>query len=267
MKSLRHLAFVLVAAFAVPAHASVDIANIDPTLKELKFGQGFDAIGDWIGKRLDRIYLPRIARASDANERARLRARREQEVLLMKNAEVIFDGRETGLDGSIIGSEFGVGTEESLFTYKEGLETHYFFMLRGKLWKYGRTLDAGPSYLERVGTFQQVVGAPVNMADEPDGNGGRRMLSVTWKNAGFDVRLVNRRMVYGADLLLIEDRGVAAELTALREKAKKPGLGGVDPSMDEFLLDDPDNYGNPPPDKTPKPDPGKGKGKGKGQPK
>lgn len=243
----RLACIVLLAGLAAPARADVDLEVIDPTLKELKFGQDFEAISEWIGKRLDKVYLPRIARTSDANERARLRARRDQEVVLMKNAESRFDGRVTGFEASIIAGEFGVGTGESMFSYKEGAETHFFFMHDDKLWKYARVMLDGPSFLSRVATFQNAFGTPVNMSDESDGEGGRRMTSAVWKNAGFDVRLLNGRVVYGSDLLVIEDRGVAQTLVGLREKAKKPGLGGVDPSIDAFLLDDPDTYGAPPP--------------------
>jgi|GEM_PF-1503324 len=251
------VACALMLGMATPARADVDLEIIDPTLKDLQFGQNFGAISDWIGKRLDKVYLPRIARTSDANERARLRARRDQEIVLMRNAEVQFDGRDTGLGASIIAGEFGVGTDESLFSYKEGAETHYFFMHDDKLWKYARVMIDGPTFLGRVATFQNAFGAPTNMTDESDGAGGRSMLSAVWKNAGFDLRLINRRVVYGGDLFVIEDRGVATQLAGLREKAKRPGLGGVDPSVDAFLLDDPDTYGAPPPKVDPPVDPKK----------
>ena len=116
-----------------------------------------------------------------------------------------------------------------------------------KLWKYARVLVDGPTFLERVAAFQSAFGAPVNMSDESNGEGGRRMMSALWKNAGFDMRVMNRRVVYGGDLFVVEDRSVATHLADLRQKAKKPGLGGVDPSVDAFLLDDPDTYGAPPP--------------------
>jgi len=242
----QHVACLLLIALALPARADVDLEVIDPTLKDLKFGQDFEAVSEWVGKRLDKVYLPRIARATDANERARLRARRDQEIVLMRNTEVLFDGRDTGFEASIVASEFGVGTNESMFSYKEGAETHFFLMHSGKLWKYARVLPDSPSFIGRVTSFQSAFGAPSNMSDESDGEGGRRMLSAIWKNAGFDLRLSNRRMVYGGDLFVIEDRTVATSLAGLREKARKPGLGGVDPSVDAFLLDDPDTYGAPP---------------------
>lgn len=244
-------------ASGAPARAPVDLTVIDPSLPELGFGRGFEAIAEWIGRRLDRVYLPRIAKATDGNERARLKARRDQEVALMENAEAVFDGRRTGFETSIVASEVGVGTEESLYMYKEGAETHYFFMHQDKLWKYGRALAEGPTYLGRVASYQQRFGEPLATSDESDGAGGRRLLSVTWKNAGFDVRLVDKRTVYGTDLLLVEDRSVALRIAAARaaKDGKVGGLGGVSPSLESFLLDDPDTYGAPPaPDAEAAPD-------------
>lgn len=247
--ALACLSMLATSGTGAHARAAVDLRVIDPTLPALAFGQGFEAIAEWIGKRLDRVYLPRIASATDGNERARLKARREQEIVLMQNAEAIFDGRNTGYELSIVASEFGVGTEESMFVYKEGNETHFFFMHQGRLWKYGRALPEGPSYLGRVASYQDAFGAPVASTDESDGAGGRRLLSVTWKTAGFDVRLIDKRTVYGTDLIVVEDRVVAQRIAAARaEKDKKVGgLGGVSPSLESFLLDDPDTYGAPPP--------------------
>lgn len=256
------LAVLAVLGGAGGARAAVNLEIVDPQLEELAFGADFEAIAAWVGKRLDKVYLPRIANAPDANERARLRARREQEIVLLRNAEVRFDGRQTGFEVSIIANEFGVGTDESMYRYKEGLETHYFFMHQGKLWKYARALSDGPTFAARYTAFQNAFGVPVEVGDEPDGKGGRTIVAATWKSAGFDVRLVNRRTIYGLDLFVIEDREKAVELVALRQQAHKPGLGGVSDSLEDFLLEDPDAYGTPPkPTDDPPPDAKKGKGK------
>lgn len=250
-------ALALALTLSLPARADLDYSVVDPDLKELKFGAGFEAVSQWIGKRLDKVYLPRIAKTKDANERARLRARRDQELVLLQNAEITFDGRETGLEGSIVAGEFGVGTNESLYLYKEGGETHYFFMYNDKLWKYGRALGAEASFLARIASFQGAFGTPAGMTDEPKAQGApgsRVLVSALWKNAGFDVRLADRRIVYGADLFIIEDRTIAAELAKKRAEVKKTGLGGVQPDVENYLLEDPDNYGEPPRQPDPPPD-------------
>ncbi|MBL8783268.1 MAG: hypothetical protein JNJ59_00090 [Deltaproteobacteria bacterium] len=245
------LFLALAPTLASPAHAAPDIRAIDPTLGDLRFGDGWETIAKWLGKRLDKVYLPRIQRAVDGNEKARLRARRDQEIGLVQNAEVLFDGRPTGFEQSVIAGEFGEGTAESLFVYKDGEDTHYFFMRAGKLWKYIRSFGEGVSFKQRLQIFQESFGPPMAIGDESDGNGGKRIVSATWANVGFDFRLVDRRLFFGTDLIAIEDRSVATELKAARAAAKKAGLGGVDPSVEGFFLDDPDMYGAPKPEPAP----------------
>lgn len=260
---LSRIACALILVLSVPlasqVHAAPDIRAVDPTLGDLRFGDGWETIAKWLGKRLDKVYLPRIQRAVDGNEKARLRARRDQEIGLVQTAEIIFDGRPTGLEQSVIAGEFGEGTKESLYVYKDGENTHYFFMRSGKLWKYIRSFGEGVSFKQRLQIFQESFGPPVAVGDESDGLGGMRIVSATWANVGFDFRLLDRRLFYGTDLIAIEDRSVATELLAARAAAKKAGLGGVDPSVEGFFLDDPDTYGAPKPEQpTPDPKPPQG---------
>jgi len=246
------VSLALVLALARPALADPDIRAIDPTLGELRFGDGWETIAKWLGKRLDKVYLPRIQRAVDGNEKARLRARRDQEIGLVQTAEAVFDGRATGFEQSVVAGEFGEGTKESMYLYKDGEDTHYFFMRAGKLWKYIRSFSEGVPFKQRLQIFQEAFGPPVAVGDEGDGLGGKRIVSATWSNVGYDFRLMDRRLFYGTDLIAIEDRGVATELKTARAAAKKAGLGGVDPSVEGFLLDDPDTYGAPKPEPEPK---------------
>ena len=83
------LFLALAPTLASPAHAAPDIRAIDPTLGDLRFGDGWDTIAKWLGKRLDKVYLPRIQRAVDGNEKARLRARRDQEIGLVQIAGLV----------------------------------------------------------------------------------------------------------------------------------------------------------------------------------
>lgn len=245
------LALVVVMAMALgtattnsSARAAIDFTVIDSQLRTLEFGKGFEAIADWIGKRLDRIYLPRIAQASDANERARVRARRDQEIAEMKANEVIFDGRRTGFEGSVIASEYGVGTNESMYTYKEGAATHFFLMHEGKLWKYARVMGTDARFEARLSSFQVGLGSPTSTREEPTRK-GKSVVLATWEKGDYDVRLADRRTVFGVDLLIIEDRAVAKRLEELRGRAHRGGLGGVSESLESFLLEDADNYGKP----------------------
>ncbi len=228
------------------AQAAVDLRSIDPELATLPFGKDIEAIELWVGKRLDRAAAGGLARAVDVKERARLRANRDRELEAMRLGEQVFDGRKTGLEFSIVASEFGVGTGESLLQHKEGEETHYFFLRDGKMWKYLRVLAPAPTYMGRMTAFQKALGEPSGLADESDGDGGRRLISTTWRKGAHDMRLVNRRIIFGADVFVIEDHTVATELAEARKKAGRKGPS-TDGSLDEYFLDDPFTYGAPPP--------------------
>ena len=227
------------------AQAAVDLRSIDPELATLPFGKDIEAIELWVGKRLDRSAAAGLARAVDRKERARLRANRDHELEAMRLGEQVFDGRKTGLEFSIVASEFGVGTGESLLQHKEGEETHYFFLRDGKMWKYLRVLAPAPTYLGRMTSFQKALGEPSGLADESDGDGGRRLISTTWRKGPYDMRLVNRRIIFGADVFIIEDHAIAGELAEARKKTGRKGTSTED-SIDAYLLDDPFTYGAPP---------------------
>jgi len=239
------LAAVIGLAGMSRAQAAVDLRSIDPELATLPFGKDIAAIELWVGKRLDRAAAGGLARAVDVKERARLRADRDRELEAMRLGEQVFDGRKTGLEFSIVAGEFGVGTGESLVQHKEGEETHYFFLRDGKVWKYLRVLSPAPTYLGRMASFQKALGEPSGLADESDGDGGRRLVSTTWRKGPHDLRLVNRRIIYGADVFVIEDQVIATELAEARKKAGQKG-SSKDGSLDSYLLDDPFTYGAPP---------------------
>lgn len=243
------LALTLFATSLTPhAAAAVDVRIVDPQLASLPFGKGIDAIAAWLDKRIDKLWAARIARAADPRDRARLKAERDRELEQIREDEKIFDGRATGLEQSIVAGEFGVGTGESLFRWKEGDETHYFFMHEGRLWKYLRVLAPGPTYALRMAQFQRGLGEPVEMGDEADGEGGRRLILTLWQKGDMDIRLVNRRVVYGADVFVMEQRPVAKSLAERRKARGQTGSQSYD-SIEIFFLEDPHTYGAP----TPKP--------------
>lgn len=244
--ALSALVLALSLSATLHAAAAVDVRIVDPQLASLPFGKGFDAIATWLDKRIDKLWAARIARAADPRDRARLKAERDRELEQIREDEQVFDGRATGLEQSIVAGEFGVGTGESLFRWKEGDETHYFFMVEGRLWKYLRVLAPGPTYPLRMAQFQRGLGEPVEMGDEADGEGGRRLILTLWQKGDMDIRLVNRRVVYGADVFVMEQRPIAKSLAERRKARGQAGSQSYD-SIEIFFLEDPHTYGAPTP--------------------
>ena len=222
------LALVLLATAAVAAKPAgpvaprnVDVRVLETGLGELPFGAGVEAIGKWVGRRLDRSWGPRIVKAVDDHERAELRAARDKELADVTGNEVVFDGRHTGWESSIIAGEFAAHTQESAYLWRDGEVVHFFFMHEGKLWKYARRLeaDAGP-FAVRLGEYETKLGAAIAVEKESDFEGGLRPVSATWKGASYDVKALSRRMLYGGDLFIIQDRAASAKIEALRAAAR-----------------------------------------------
>ena len=242
------LAVVLCTASGVAARPAVpvpvapkntDVRVLETALGELPFGAGVERLTKWIGKRLDRTWGPRIVKAVDDHERAELRAAQDKELADVTGNEVVFDGRRTGWESSIIADEFAAGTSESAYVWRDGELAHFFFMHEGKLWKYARRLEdgAGP-FAARLADYEAKLGAPVTVDKESDGEGGHRPVCATWRGASYDIKAFSRRMLYGGDLFIIQDRAAAATIATLRAKqgAKIETLGPPTGAIDAFLL-------------------------------
>lgn len=226
-------------AAPVATPRNTDVRLFEPGLGELPFGDGVDGLTKWIGRRLDRTWGPRIAKAVDDKERAELRAARDKELADVTGNEVVFDGRRTGWESSIIAGEFEAGTHESAYLWRDGEVVHFFFMHEGKLWKYARRLeDGGGPFAGRLGEFESRLGPALAVEKESDGEGGQRPVSATWRGVSYDIKAVSRRMLYGGDLFILQDRGAAAKLEVVRaEERKKHGANGdATHGLDSFLL-------------------------------
>ncbi len=240
------LALVLFATAAVAAKPAgpvaprnVDVRVLETGLGELPFGAGVEGIAKWVGRRLDRTWGPRIVKAVDDHERAALRAARDKELADVTGNEVVFDGRRTGWESSIIAGEFAAETQESLYLWRDGEVVHFFFLHEGKLWKYARRLEdgAGP-FATRLGDYEAKLGPAISVEKESDGEGGLRPVCATWRGASYDVKALSRRMLYGGDLFIIQDRVAGTKIEALRATARtKEGASNERlQGLDGFLL-------------------------------
>lgn len=218
------------------ANVGAELAQIDRSLADLPIGKGRDALHQWFKERMDRAALTTIAAATDYAEKERLRAQRDQELAALVQGEVAFDSADAKWDVSLVAGEFGRGTGESMIVWRRREETLYFFLREGVLWKVARQLDLGESFAHRLAhwssTFRSEGAVVARSADSPT--------EVVWARDTLDVRLVNRRLLYGGDLLIIESRKVANALASARAEAAVPAVSkskGTDDLEDFFLPD------------------------------
>jgi len=242
LRIVGFLAAILMTVGIQPAHANVgpELARIDPDLKDLPMGKPREALHDWFKTKIDRAALTTIAGASDYAEKERLRAQRDQRLAALTQGEVFFDEKaftkDRSWEVSLIAGEFGRGTEESMIVWRQPGETLYFFLRRGVLWKVARQLDLDDTFEHRRAHWSAAFASEGAGA----GKGTSGPTELRWPRDTLDVRLVNRRLLYGGDLLIIESRAVAEELIAQRAEAAIPDVsnGKVSHDLDDFFLPD-----------------------------
>lgn len=234
---LALLLVLLATAPSRPAGAAIDLRRVDTSLVGLPFGGDADAVAGWVKERLERLYAPRLKSAVDDNERAKLRAQLDREVFDFRSRLVAFDGRRTGFEVSAIAGEFMAGTDEGLLVHKDAEGDHYFFLIGGKFWKYGRMLPADGPFADRIAAQAKRVGKPESVDSTRDGSGEPAPVRATWSDERLRVRLWNRRLLYGYDLLLVDFRPLADGIEGLRGGRTADGDGpSLEPDLESYLL-------------------------------
>lgn len=216
--------------------AALRLRLIDPSLESLPFGGGVDDVLAWARVRLEERYGPRLKSALDARERAVVQQQMEDELATLKAGVVVFDGRRTGYEVSIVQGEFLPGAGESLLLFREGEQEHYFFFSHEKLWKYGRPFKATDDFALRLANFTTDQGEPTEVLRAGDPVLGP-VKEATWRDAKTQLRIRDRRLMFRSDIVFVEDVAALARVEESRggDKAAAAGEKDVDPDLDDFL--------------------------------
>ncbi len=220
---------------APDARPTLRLELIDTALTVLPWDQGLDEVLKWCAKRLDEDYGPRIKAALDVLGRSRLTHQMQDDLRALRDAVVPFDGRRTGYEVSIVAGEFVAGAEESLLVLRLGQVQHYFFFTYGKLWKYARSLKSPLPFAALAEQLAEEHGAPTRI-DRRGGSASVLPERLFWEGDKVNMRVLDNRLLYGADLYVLEDHGIASRINELRG-GKKPASdsGEVDPDLDDFI--------------------------------
>ncbi|MCA9518808.1 MAG: hypothetical protein KC635_27925 [Myxococcales bacterium] len=241
-KLLSTLLLAVATLVAVPmtaslAAASIDLRRVDSSIADLPFGGSLDQVVTWVRTRLESEYAPRLKLAVDDNERARLRAQLDREVFELRAQMAVFDGRRTGYEVSPVAGEFMTGSNESMAILHSREGDHYFFFINGRFWKYGRLLRADGPFADRVAAEARMIGKPEAVENTTDRRGETSPVKATWSDDKLRVRIWNRRLLYGYDVMFVEYRPIGDKITELRDGREVDTAGpGVDPDLDSFLL-------------------------------
>ena len=193
-----------------------------------KFGMTKDEILKVLQKQIDDRYEEKIKATQDIALQDRFRKEKKSELARTSSTYVVFDGKKTGWDVSIIEGEFAHGTGESMMERWENdggkNNRRFFFFKDEKLWKMYISLDVSmiPEEKRNFDTFKGVM-------EGQYGKGGIEGGTISWRAGEFDARAVDRLKDYGALGLVVEDPKVRDSLVATREavapkKAETPSV-------------------------------------------
>ena len=217
---------------------TLDLKSLDDGLESIPFGvDSASLIDTWIKSRLESELEPKLKRTLDPHEREALRQGLRGELRALKAKVTRLAGERSTYDVSVIADEFKLNADQSVFAWRENDATHYFLFSHDQLWKYVRVYeDVSSSFALRGKDLRNRLGP----------NHRATPVTLEWIGPQNRIRLVDRRRLYGADLLIIEDAAIAAQITPAPKSAKGPE---IDPEIRALLadpLDDPDTSAQPP---------------------
>jgi hypothetical protein len=193
-----------------------------------KFGMTKDDVLKVLQKQIDDRFEEKIKATTDVAAQDKLRKEKKAELARTSSTYVVFNGKKTGWDVSIIETEFAHGTGESMMERWENdggkNNRRFFFFKDEKLWKMYISLDVSmiPEEKRNFETFKGVM-------EGQYGKGGIEGGTISWRAGEFDARAVDRLKDYGALGLVVEDPKVRNDLIAAREaiapkKAETPSV-------------------------------------------
>ncbi len=212
-----------------------------------KFGMSKDDVIKTLSKEIDTQYEEKIKATEDNIKKDKLRSEKKREVSDIQKSYVEFNGSNVGgWDVSIIEGEFAHKTNEAMLNRWENKDgknnRRFFFFHEGKLWKMAISFDVSiiPADNRNFATFSSAMQGKYGPG-AVDGN------TITWTDADYDVRAVEKLKSYTALLVMIEDPRVKKPLLALRESKaeKKPETSPIIKSvLDTDKTDKPDVKSN-----------------------
>lgn len=192
---------------------------------QYKFGMSKEEVIAVLSKDLDAKFHEKIEATTDTYQQDQLRKEKKKELARLASNWVVFNGKRTGWDVSLVEDEFSHGTGEAMLVQWEKEDgknqRRFFFFADGKLYKMFISLDtsAWPEETRNFATFRQSMEGRYGAGDVDDGK-------IIWRAGDFEVRAVDKLRTYSALCLVIESPSVAKELEAKRIESAPPATGG-----------------------------------------
>ncbi len=189
-----------------------------------KFGMSKEEVIGILGKDLDAKYHEKIDATTDTYAQDQLRKEKKKELARLASNWVVFNGKRTGWDVSLVEDEFAHGTGEAMLVQWENQDgknqRRFFFFADGRLYKMFISLDTStwPEETRNFATFRQSMEGRYGSGDVEEGK-------IVWRAGDFEVRAVDKLRTYSALCLVIYNPTVAKELEAKRVEHAPPSTG------------------------------------------
>jgi hypothetical protein len=202
---------------------------------QYKFGMSKEEVLGILGKQLDAKYHEKIEGTTDTYAQDQLRKEKKKEMSRLAANWVVFNGKRTGWDVSLVEDEFAHNTGEAMLVQWENQDgknqRRFFFFSGGQLYKMFISLDtsAWPEETRNFATFRQSMEGRYGGGEVEEGR-------ITWRAGEFEVRALDKLRTYSALCLVIYNPTVAKELEAKRTDSAPPATsssGIIDAVIDD----------------------------------
>lgn len=227
----------LTAAGAVHAQDPAIDEAVVGLLPDLRWGMSPKAVLERVKNRVRKEYQPTIAAEKDLLARDDIYEQAREHFRRIKGTYLLFNGRVSGWDVSVVGAEFRHGSSESMLYVDEENHRDYYFFIGGRLWKCFREytpeafsrqsfIRIGEALEQRFGFGEEVV-APREVGSAPT-----RYLRWVGRNSLLDAVDGGSHLV-----MVMSARSTVAQLARLRRSAlpRGPKKNSI---IDSILLSD-----------------------------
>ena len=142
---------------------------------QYKFGMSKEEVIGVLSKDLDAKYHEKIEATTDTYAQDQLRKEKKKELARLASNWVVFNGKRSGWDVSLVEDEFAHGTGEAMLVQWENQDgknqRRFFFFADGKLYKMFISLDtsAWPEETRNFATFRQSMEGRYGGGDVEEG--------------------------------------------------------------------------------------------------
>jgi hypothetical protein len=196
-----------------------DSAGIAEALAEVRWGAEPAAVHELFSNRIRERYRERLTKAPGAIEEDRIRGEMNDQIRILRESYVRFDGTRTGWDASFLRTEFTQGNRESMLEYRDENSRNFYFFIGGRLWKWYKAFDASVFGGQGFDQFAAAVQGRFGPAVERTGRlveNGPEQHWLEWQDATTRLRAVDQTQFYGFYCLVFEDKSTLARLPELR---------------------------------------------------